>query len=99
MHTLRTNDRENIPTTLPVFFPAVGVLAGSLLALGDVSDPISSSTSRECCLDSSGVLGFLRFALWPPMCLLVIAPEGEERKERGKRNELGNCTDDVCGIA
>ena len=31
MHTRRTNDRENIPTTLPVFFPAVEILTGSLL--------------------------------------------------------------------
>jgi hypothetical protein len=38
------------------------------------SPPLNSmfSTSRECCLDSSEVLGLLRLALWPPTMLLGL---------------------------
>lgn len=52
--------RESVP--LPGFFPSWEPWPAPWAA----SFKSPSSMSRECCLDSSDVLGLWRFALWPP---------------------------------
>jgi hypothetical protein len=59
----RTKERWTGKLPLPGFFPAWEC------SWDWACSPSSPSrTSRECCLDSSEVLGLLRLALWPPAC-------------------------------